>query len=31
MAKNPHLWLFYGTTRQGKITTLNLLIKGNDT
>ena len=26
MAKNPRLLLFYGTTRQGKSTTLNQLI-----
>ena len=26
---NPRLLLFYGTTRQGKSTTLNQLIKGN--
>ncbi len=31
MAKNPHLWLFYGTTRKGKSITLNQIIKGNDT
>ena len=30
MAKNPRLLLFYGTTRQGKSTTLNQLIKGNN-
>ena len=30
IAKNPRLLLFYGTTRQGKSTTLNQLIKGNN-
>ena len=30
MAKNPRLLLFYGTSRQGKSTTLNQLIKGNN-